>query len=107
MSLLLVSKNSFMTKDVNHLSCNANEISYFIDINLLWWSVFCYVLKYHYVVIKKTKQKTAVSKQQETLPGALSFPVLQALSLENKFIFLLCFIQCAEFGFGQYIPVHP
>ena len=68
---------------------------------------FCYVLKYHYVVIKKTKQKTAVSKQQETLPGALSFPVLHALSLENKFIFLLCFIQCAEFGFGQYIPVHP
>ena len=28
-SLLLVSKNSFMIKDVNHLSCNTNEIPFF------------------------------------------------------------------------------
>ena len=35
MSLLLVSKNSFMAKDVNCLSCNANEILYFIVSNLL------------------------------------------------------------------------
>lgn len=28
--LLLVSKNAFMIKDVNHLSCDANEIAYFI-----------------------------------------------------------------------------
>ena len=65
---------------------------------------FGYALKNNYVVIKK--QKPAVSKQQETLPVALSFPVLQAVSLENKLIFRLCFIQCPEFGFGHYIPVH-
>ena len=29
MSLLLVSKDSFMIKDVNHLSCNTNEIPCF------------------------------------------------------------------------------
>ena len=45
MSLLLVSKNSLMTKDVNHLSCSANEISCFIGINLLWWSVFLLCIK--------------------------------------------------------------
>ena len=36
MSLLLVSKNSFIIQDVNHLSCSANEVPYFIAINLLW-----------------------------------------------------------------------
>ena len=41
MSLLLVSKNSFMAKDVNCLSCHANEILYFIVSNLLWCFVFC------------------------------------------------------------------
>lgn len=41
MSLLLVSVNSFMVKDVKCLSCNANEILYFIVSNLLWCFVFC------------------------------------------------------------------
>ena len=44
-SVLLVSKNSFMTKDANHLSCNANETPYFIAINLLWCFVFWLCIK--------------------------------------------------------------
>ena len=36
MSVLLVSENSFMSKDVKHLSRGANEIPYFIAIGLLW-----------------------------------------------------------------------
>ena len=36
MSFLLVSENSFMSKDVKHLSRGANEIPYFIAIGLLW-----------------------------------------------------------------------
>ena len=43
--LLLVSKNSFMTKGVNHLSCSINETPYFIAINLLWYSVFWLCIK--------------------------------------------------------------
>ena len=35
-SLLLVSDNSFMSKNVKHLSRGANEIPYFIAIGLLW-----------------------------------------------------------------------
>ena len=35
MCLLQISKNSFMTKDVNHLLCNANEIAYFIAFSSL------------------------------------------------------------------------
>ena len=58
LSLLLVSKNSFMAKDVNCLSCNANEILYFIVSNLLWCFVFCLYIKIESCcVLKKKNQK--------------------------------------------------
>ena len=49
MSLLLISWNSIMSKDASHLSCNANEIPYFVAISLVWCFVLC-VLNYTHCI---------------------------------------------------------
>ena len=49
MSLLLISRNSIMSKDASHLSCNANEIPYFVAISLVWHFVLC-VLNYTHCI---------------------------------------------------------
>uniref|UniRef100_A0A4X1UNI9 Uncharacterized protein n=1 Tax=Sus scrofa TaxID=9823 RepID=A0A4X1UNI9_PIG len=45
MSVLLISKKSFIIKDVNHLSCIGNEILCIYATSLLWCSVFWLCIK--------------------------------------------------------------
>ena len=48
MSLILISRNSLMNKVANHLSCDANEIPYFVAISLVWCFVLCILSYNHY-----------------------------------------------------------
>ena len=84
MSFLLVSKNSFMTKNVNHLSCNANETQYFIFLFGCVRSSLQYTGSSIFMVARKTLSCNMHSQSWHAGSSSLTRDRTQALSIRSS-----------------------